>query len=142
MLVSSTAKNLEQAEFENLEEVKDPWEEAAVEQDYGKEQDYGEEDFADAHDYESLREDIRKAREECDEVKLSVAIDLAKALGNNYPYSKELDDAEDHLYELMQCPYMPPEGGSSPIPDQEADKSLPACSKESAQPTDETTHDP
>ena len=70
---------------------------------------YGEEDFQTDVDFESLREDIRRAKEDCDEVKLSVAVDLAKELGSEYPYQIELDEAEDYLYELMQCPVTPSE---------------------------------
>ena len=76
--------------------MEDPWEGAAVD---GEE--YREDDFADCSDYEALHHDIQTALEDCDEVRLSVAIDLAKELGDNYPYREDLDEAEDQLYELM-----------------------------------------
>ena len=63
-----------------------------------------EDHFLECQDYEALRDDIQKARDACDEVKLSVAVDLAKELGEDYPFLSELYEAEDHLYDLMQCP--------------------------------------
>ena len=64
--------------------------------------------------------DIQKARDDCDEVQLSVAIDLAKELGDEYPYLQELYEAEDHLYDLMQCTddlpsFKLPEADDSPV---------------------------
>ena len=64
-------------------------------------EEYREDDFADCPDFEALRHDIQTALEDCDEVSLSVAIDLAKEIGDNYPYRQDIDEAEDKLYELM-----------------------------------------
>ena len=75
--------------------------------------------------------------DEFDEVKLSVAIDLAKELAGDYPYADELDEAEDYLYELMQCPVESfGKSPSSSVP--QPVKPLPAAADdESPQATDE-----
>ena len=54
-------------------------------------------------------------------MKLSVAIDLAKELGDDYPYLQELYEAEDHLYDLMQCPEVPHPEADEPLPVSEND---------------------
>ena len=51
-----------------------------------------------------MREKIRKAAQDRDEVLLNEAIDEAQAIGPDYKYSEELKKAEDLLYELCQCP--------------------------------------
>lgn len=63
--------------------------------------------FANSLDHSDVRLDIRKAMKECDEVFLSTAIDVARAIGFDYPYRQELDEAETFLYELLQCPDQP-----------------------------------
>ena len=42
--------------------------------------------------------------DEHDEIALSAAIDVARELGHEYPYSEELRKAEDCLFEMVQCP--------------------------------------
>ena len=69
-----------------------------------------------------------------------MAIDLAKELGVNYPYPAELDDAEDHLYELMQCPAVPPQAEPATSPELQPVEPSPASTNEITPTTDETTH--
>ena len=45
--------------------------------------------------------------EDQDEVALNEAVDQARDLKRAYPWTKELDKAEDLLYELCQCPAEP-----------------------------------
>ena len=45
--------------------------------------------------------------DEKDEVVLNEAVDRARNLGPDYKYRKELEKAEDLLYELCQCPVEP-----------------------------------
>jgi len=66
--------------------------------------------FANSLDYSDVRLSIKQAMEDCDEVALSAAIDVAREIGWDYPHRKELEVAEGFLMDLMQCP----DGGASP----------------------------
>ena len=58
-------------------------------------------------DHSDLRFKIHKAMEDQDEVALNEFVDRARDLRGDYPWKKELDKAEDLLYELCQCPAEP-----------------------------------
>ena len=60
--------------------------------------------YANSLDHSDLRQKVRKAMEDQDEVALNEVVDRARDLGRDYPYTNELDKAEDLLYELLQCP--------------------------------------
>ena len=47
---------------------------------------------------------MKKAIAEHDEVALAQAIDVARELGAEYPYRKELDQAEAILFDMLQIP--------------------------------------
>ena len=78
----------------------------------GAEDGLGSGQFANSLDHSDLRLDIKKALEDYDEVGLSAAIDVARELGNEYPYKAELERAESTLMDMMGCP-----DGSFPKPD-------------------------
>lgn len=67
----------------------------------------GDAAYANSLDHSDLRQEIRKAMEAHDEVALSEAVDRARDLRQDYPHQDELDEAEDRLYELLQCPAEP-----------------------------------
>ncbi len=58
-------------------------------------------------DHSGLRQEIRKAVQDQDEVVLNEAVDRARDLQQEYPWGDELNKAEDLLYELLQCPAEP-----------------------------------
>ena len=64
----------------------------------------GEAAYANSLDHSDLRETIRKAMGDKDEIALNEAVDRARDLGPDYTYADELNKAEDLLYELLQCP--------------------------------------
>ena len=64
--------------------------------------------FANSLDHSDLRLEIQKAMESFDEVALSSAIDVAREIGYDYPYVRELEKAEAFLFDMLQCPTGPP----------------------------------
>ena len=67
----------------------------------------GEAEYANSLDHSDLRQTIRKAMKDQDEVALNEAVDRARDLRAAYPWKNELNKAEDLLYELLQCPAEP-----------------------------------
>lgn len=55
-------------------------------------------------DHSDLRQEIKKAIKSVDECALSSAIDVARELGSEYPFKKELDAAEGVLFDMLQVP--------------------------------------
>ena len=47
---------------------------------------------------------MNQALKDYDEAALCVAIDQARELGYDYPWTKELEKAEDALFEMTQIP--------------------------------------
>ena len=67
----------------------------------------GEAAYTNSLDHSDLRQTIRKAMKDQDEVALNEAVDRARDLQAAYPWTNELNEAEDLLYELLQCPAEP-----------------------------------
>lgn len=53
-------------------------------------------------DHSDLRNEIQKAIMDYDECALSSMIDVARELGSEYPFKKELEAAEGVLFDMLQ----------------------------------------
>jgi uncharacterized protein involved in tolerance to divalent cations len=59
-----------------------------------------EEETKSVHDAEEVKAAISSAIAENEEEKLSAAIDQARQMGSSYPWSRQLDKAEEILFEM------------------------------------------
>lgn len=76
-------------------------------QDGEDEEGLGASQYANSLDHSDVRQNIKEAMRAHDEVALGTAIDVARELGQEYPFKYELDQAEGALYEMMNIPDFP-----------------------------------